>query len=111
MKLNVIICDVPAKAFITYTKGHAGYDSCSKCTVEGDYVANRMCFAETGSLTLRTDHDYRLKVQMNHHCGTSLLEDTFPLDYMHLVCLGVVKKFLASLWCYGKPSTKIVFKI
>ncbi|XP_076247885.1 uncharacterized protein LOC143187548 [Calliopsis andreniformis] len=32
--------------------------------------------------------------------------DSFPLDYMHLVCLGVVKKLLC-LWCTGKPSTKI----
>ncbi|XP_076660005.1 uncharacterized protein LOC143363280 [Halictus rubicundus] len=33
--------------------------------------------------------------------------DSFPLDYMHLICLGVMKKLLLNLWCCGKPSTKI----
>ncbi|XP_076674436.1 uncharacterized protein LOC143372265 [Andrena cerasifolii] len=32
--------------------------------------------------------------------------NSFPLDYMHLICLGVVKKLL-SLWCCGKRRTKI----
>jgi len=27
--LNAILCDAPAKSFITYTKGHTGYFSCS----------------------------------------------------------------------------------
>jgi len=29
--INAIVCDTPAKSFITYTKGHTGYFSCSKC--------------------------------------------------------------------------------
>jgi len=32
----------------------------------------------------------------------------FPLDYMHLICLGVVKKLL-MFWTYGKPSTKLSY--
>lgn len=30
-KINSFVCDVPAKAFITFTKGHSGYYSCTKC--------------------------------------------------------------------------------
>lgn len=36
--LNSILSDAPAKSFITYTKGHTGYFSCSKCIQEGDFV-------------------------------------------------------------------------
>ncbi|KAJ8928081.1 hypothetical protein NQ314_019379 [Rhamnusium bicolor] len=120
VKLNSFICDVPAKSFITYTKGHSGYASCTKCKTEGDYIANRICFPESiDNLNLRTDQDYRSKVQESHHHGTSILEnipginmvDSFALDYMHLVCLGVVKKMLVTLWCCGKPSTKLSFHV
>nr|XP_023013056.1 uncharacterized protein LOC111503073 isoform X1 [Leptinotarsa decemlineata] len=31
----------------------------------------------------------------------------FPLDYMHLICLGVVKKLIVSLWLGGKPGIKL----
>ncbi|XP_076666305.1 uncharacterized protein LOC143367920 [Andrena cerasifolii] len=66
---------------------------------------------------LRTDVDFRSKTDKEHHNGTSIIEkisgihmiNSFPLDYMHLICLGVVKKLL-SLWCCGKPRTKISLK-
>lgn len=49
-KFNVllfcIVCDAPAKAFVTKTKGHAGYFGCSKCMQEGEYHERRMCFPE-----------------------------------------------------------------
>ncbi|KAJ8978092.1 hypothetical protein NQ317_018958 [Molorchus minor] len=97
---------------------HSGYASCTKCKIEGDYICNRICFIEIDTNNLRTDQDFRLKVQEGHHNGTSILENIpnidmvkcFPLDYMHLVCLGVMKKLLV-LWCYGKPSTKLSFHV
>jgi len=42
--INAIVCDTPAKSFITYTKGHTGYFSCSKCIQEGDFLNNRVVF-------------------------------------------------------------------
>ncbi|KAJ8966529.1 hypothetical protein NQ317_007175 [Molorchus minor] len=118
VRINSFICDAPAKSFITYTKGHSGYASCTKCKIEGDYICNRICFIEIDTNNLRTDQDFRLKVQEGHHNGTSILENIpnidmvkcFPLDYMHLVCLGVMKKLLV-LWCYGKPCTKLSFHV
>lgn len=117
IKINAFICDAPAKSFITFTKGHSGYASCSKCQIEGEYTNNRICFPQVKNLSLRTDAEFRSKLQEEHHNGTPILEeipnfnmiDGFPLDYMHLICLGVVKKLLVTLWCYGKPSTKISF--
>lgn len=31
----------------------------------------------------------------------------FPLDYIHLICLGVVNKVIVSLWVERKPGTKL----
>ncbi|XP_011880166.1 PREDICTED: uncharacterized protein LOC105568806 [Vollenhovia emeryi] len=115
-KIKSFICDVPATSFITYTKSHSGYYACFKCTAKGEYYLNRMIYPYLNSCQLRTDNDFRLKLQENHHTGTSILEsipninmvNDFPSDPMHLIFLGVVKK-LISLWCYGKPKTKLSF--
>lgn len=115
-RIKAIICDVPAKSFISYTKGHMGYYSCSKCEQRGKFLNNRICFSETKNLKERTDTEFREKVNEEHHTGTSVLElipnfnmiNDIPLDYMHLICLGVVRKLL-YLWCFGKPMTKLCF--
>lgn len=60
---------------------------------------------------LRTDEDFRTMVQPNHHNSASpLLElsiglvSKFPLDYMHLVCLGAMKRLLVHYWTSTVPS-------
>ncbi|KAJ8970641.1 hypothetical protein NQ314_001092 [Rhamnusium bicolor] len=117
-QIKSFICDVPAKAFITITKGHSGYFSCSKCNIEGIYYNNRVCFPNLENLRLRTDFEFRSKLQEEHHLGTSILEsipnldmiNSFPLDPMHLLYLGVVKKLIVGLWCNGTPATKLSYK-
>uniref|UniRef100_A0A1Y1MQY3 DUF4806 domain-containing protein n=1 Tax=Photinus pyralis TaxID=7054 RepID=A0A1Y1MQY3_PHOPY len=113
-KIVAFICDAPAKAFILFTKGHTGYNSCSKCHIEGTFINNRVCFPEVDNLRLRTDTDFREKVDDGHHVGTSLVE-TIPnfdmvndivLDPMHLIHLGVMRKLLI-LWIEGKPGSKL----
>lgn len=111
INIKAFICDVPAKAFVKCTRGHSGYMSCSKCNTEGLFKGNRICFPVTEGYQLRTDGTFRSKEQDSHHTGTSVLEQIpgldmircFPLDYMHLVCLGVVKKLISNLWLGGKP--------
>ena len=57
---------------------------------------------------LRTDYNFRNRVNEDHHLlGISKFEETdidmvsqFPVEYMHLVCLGVVKKII-KLWIKG----------
>jgi len=117
-KIRSFICDVPAKSFITYTKGHSGYYACSKCTVKGEYYRDRVIYPYLTNCDSRTDHDFRLKLQQSHHVGTSNLEsipninmvDDFPSDPMHLIFLGIVKKLVMSLWCFGKPGTKLSYQ-
>nr|CAH7730480.1 unnamed protein product [Callosobruchus chinensis] len=116
VRVKSFICDAPAKSFIKCTKGHSAYSSCTKCNIEGEYMENRVCFFNSEGAHLRTDAGFRSKLDTDHHVGTTILEavpelnmiKNFPLDYMHLVCLGVIKKLLL-LWCCGKPLTKISF--
>lgn len=75
-----------------------------------------MTYPYLNSCHLRTDNEFRLKLQETHHTGTSIIEsipninmvNDFPSDPMHLIFLEIVKK-LISLWCYGKPKTKLSF--
>ena len=104
--ISGFVCDAPARAYITFTKGHSGYSSCTKCVSEGDYDG-RMIFLDDDS-PLRTDTSFRNREDEDHHTGRSILQDLpidmvkcFPLDYMHLVCLGVMRKLL---WAWKRGS-------
>ncbi|CAG9822220.1 unnamed protein product [Phaedon cochleariae] len=70
-------------------------------------------------LMLLQKHPYwqlRVKQQTDaaHHTDQSISLDIpnidiiadVPSDYMHLVLLGVVKKLLCGLWCFGPPPHK-----
>lgn len=60
----------------------------------------------------RTHNDYITKKYEEHHVGStiSILSDlpgidivnTFAFDYIHLVCLGIMKK-LIQLWIHKGP--------
>lgn len=112
ISIHSIICDAPAKSFITFTKGHAGYFSCSKCIIEGEFIANRVCFPDLNCQN-RTDVTFRNQDQEEHHLGRSVLLDIqnfdiisqIPLDYMHMICIGVMKK-LINLWISGPLKTR-----
>jgi len=107
------VCDAPAKSFLLKTKGHSGYSSCNRCIAEGEYYQNRICFPYSNSKsTKRTHKTYENMTYEEHHVGESIsnlvelpgidLVHMFTLDYMHLVCLGVVKK-LIGLWLHKGP--------
>jgi hypothetical protein len=62
-----------------------------------------MCFPELNS-SERTDDSFKERSQEDHHLGSSILEELnigmvsqIPYEYMHLVCLGVMRK-LFFLW-------------
>lgn len=110
------VCDAPAKSFILSTKGHTGFSSCSKCTVIGKYVNNTVCFPFTidNNDILRTDESFVQQLDDKYHQGGSILASIpninlvsdVPLDYMHLICLGVMRK-LMMLWIKGPLKTRI----
>ncbi|CAN7945711.1 unnamed protein product, partial [Ixodes hexagonus] len=114
LRVGTFICDAPAKSFVLCIKGHTGYYSCTKCTVRGTYMNGRVCFPDL-TASLRTDADFRSVSQEEHHLDTGpsiLLElpvdivKQVPLEYMHLVCLGVVHKLLV-MWFRGPRPTRL----
>lgn len=63
---------------------------------------------------LRTDTSFRNKLQQTHHTGDSPLlaldidmASQSVVDYMHLVCLGVMRKLLYKTWLIGPRHTRI----
>ncbi|CAN8006892.1 unnamed protein product, partial [Ixodes hexagonus] len=111
VRLNALICDAPAKAFILSIRSHTGYYSCTKCTVKGIYIEGRVCFPDI-SRSPRTNATFRGQLQEQHHIGETILKELpmdmikdVPLDYMHLICLGVVHKLL-TLWIRGPKGIK-----
>jgi len=100
LKINLFICNTPAKSFIKEIVGHNGHFGGDNCIQEGDYTEHRLTFQETNA-TLRSDESFKLKQQEERHKFTSKLEELdigidtqFPLDYMHLVLLRVMKNLL-----------------
>src|SRR6476661_8091085 len=88
-----------ARAFIKCIKSHSGYSACEKCTQRGEY-SGKVIFPST-SAQLRTDVAFDEMEDDEHHLSPSPLKplgigfvSQFGLDYMHLVCLGVVRRLL-----------------
>lgn len=73
---------------------------------EGIYFDNRVCFPEI-RCTKRTHSDFFNRINDDYHITNSTtiiteiphldIIDNFPLDYMHRICLGIMKK-LILLW-------------
>lgn len=112
LNVDSIICDAPAKAFVKNIKPYNGYYGCDKCVQRGLYVNRRMTFPLTDS-TLRTDESFAQRVYEDHQNGPNPFHGSnvgmvsqFPMDYMHLVCLGVVRKLLL-MWLRGPLNVRL----
>lgn len=106
LNLKAFVCDAPARSFLKCTIGHNGYYACERCTVKGRSVQHRMVFVSASKNMPRTDQEFNnTTYHSNHQKGISPLSSVlayncvtqFPLDYMHLVLLGVVKRMLQYL--------------
>lgn len=116
--IEVICCDAPAGAFLLKVKSHSGFFSCTRCTVEGDHLEKRVCFPYLpNGCTLRTHDDYvSMKYEEHHTCNTTSCISSIPnvdivqlfsMDYMHLVCLDVMRK-LINIWMGNTKGLKKV---
>ena len=107
------LCDAPARQFLKCIKGHTGYHACERCLVEGDYVSSRVIFPYL-NCELRVDESFKnVEYLGTHQIKKTVLIDAgincvkqFPLDYMHLVCLGVMKRLMLS-WTEGTRQFKL----
>ncbi|XP_065679433.1 uncharacterized protein LOC136071678 isoform X2 [Hydra vulgaris] len=102
LSIKLFICDAPARAFLKCIKSHTGYFSCERCTIKGSY--NGRVVFHLVECPLRTDVDFAAMLYEKHQLQRTPLLDyniscvrSFSLDYMHLVCLGVIKRMLKFL--------------
>ncbi len=101
--VKTFICDAPARAYLKCIKGHTAKDSCERYQIKGTWKG-RVVFNEQESYPPRTDRAFNQLAYDGHQTRLSPLVGagiacikSFVLDYMHLVCLGVVKRMLVFL--------------
>ena len=93
-------------------KGQSGYHGCEKCTQPVVY-RNKITFPEVAA-PLHTDAQFDEMTDEDHHIGSPPfggrlsigMVSQFPLDYMHLVCLGVTRR-LILFWMMGPLRVRI----
>ena len=112
VELRCVVCDAPARALIKGTKLYSGYFGCDKCAQKGLWLG-RITYPETRDLDLRTDLSFRCQSNSDHHRTDSpfckLPMDMimqFSIDYMHQLCLGVMRKLLL-IWMKGNRDVRI----
>ena len=110
--LRCIVCDAPARAFVKGIKLCSGYFGCDKCTQSGTWHG-RVTYDKVKDLELRTDRSFRDQTQEEHHqyisgfCALPIdMVRQFPVDYMHQLCLGVVRKLITA-WMRGPRGIKL----
>ena len=109
--VSSVVCDAPARAFLKRIKGHSGYSGCDKCTQPGVYNS-KMTFPEVDA-PIRTNVAFDEMEDAEHHKGPSPFQSIhlgiitqFPLDYMHCICLGVMRRLL-RLWTKGPLTCRL----
>jgi len=104
----VFIADAVARSFLQGIKGHNSFDGCGYCRIDGERCDNRTIFPFVDA-TPRTNEAYASSNEENQESESPLLSvcsfiDAFPPDYMHCVCLGVVRKLL-HVWVSGGKTS------
>lgn len=81
LKFNIknFCLDSPAKASVCFITHPTGYCSCSYCFIKGWHDGSRIIFDES-DCQKRTDEDFRLRLDMNHHKRNSLIESELNVD-------------------------------
>lgn len=113
VKLRCIVCDAPARCMVKGVKLVSGYYGCDKCEQKGNW-AKKVIYDQTSELILRTDQRFRDRCNAQHHLldtpftrlASLDMVKSFPIDYMHLVLLGVMKRFLL-IWIRGPKTQRL----
>lgn len=113
VKILGFVCDAPAKKDLLGIKGHGGYFSCTRCIVRGMTVDHKRVFTDL-DCTPRTHEDFINWVDSNYRLReTNLIKipeinfiNSFILDPMHLVYLGVMRTMLI-IWYQGDIPFKL----
>jgi len=104
--------DAPARAYLKCTSGHTSKAGCERCDQCGDFDDQVIYSTSVGSE--RTDESFNSQRDPDHHKGVSPLMELqtnfitqFVLDPMHLVEIGIFKRFLSFVLRRGPVNTRL----
>lgn len=112
----LFICDAPARNFVQCLKSFASYNPCNYCRIEGVHTGKKMIFPYNTGLSFqeRDDGLYESGLENNQisrspFCDVSSMKYAYPPEYMHSVCLGVVRRMIYSYMSntYGLLSCRL----
>jgi hypothetical protein len=123
IKVENFCCDAPAKADLRLVKQFNARQGCERCNLSGTYMQHRMVFEsgeqeirprkdEDFNVPLETDKEdqafdeYRKEESVLHSDLRLHMISQFPYDYMHLVCLNVVRNMVSD-WNRAKSPAYI----
>jgi hypothetical protein len=98
-------CDAPARSFLASVRYHTGFHGCTKCCQIGKKIDRTTVFSKTvvgcrtdQSYTNRSDPQFHSELYLNQknpleEIGTHMITQV-PIEPMHLLDLGVMKKLL-----------------
>ena len=106
VNLGPFICDAPMRSYLKQIVSHTSYNSCERCIQEGTYNGGHVTLLDLDA-NLRDGKSFNEKKDKYHHKSneSTFLEsklnfdlvESFTLNYMHLCCLGVMKRLLLRL--------------
>jgi len=116
-EILAFVCDTPARSYIKCCKGHNGFYGCERCETKGLTVGkNTRVFPEM-TAALRTHDSFKSQSQPGHHnkneTSPLLLIPNFDiikgvtLDYMHLLCIGVIRSLFEKWLNKGTSLARI----
>lgn len=118
--IQLFVCDAPARAYLRQTIGHTGKEACEKCTILGTYHNHRINFAQQNftAFDSKLDTDFTSSNPPTYIKGHSPLLNLgiklvtqFPLDPMHLIFLGVVRRVLLNYFFERSSPFRLSQKI
>ncbi|XP_026279273.1 uncharacterized protein LOC113207099 [Frankliniella occidentalis] len=103
--LRNIIADAPARTWLKNVNQHGSYYACERCTAVGQWIANRMTYHPHEETLPRTDESLRKQTDRRYHKGPTPLTELenfslisqIPLEPMHLLNLGIMRRILTEL--------------
>ena len=100
VSIKCFVCDASARAFLKCVVNHTGCSSCERCEIKGEWNG-RVTFNSNSGQNLRIDEKFNnFGYPLHQKAVTPLVEivdscvSQFSLNYMHLVCLGVMRRTL-----------------
>ena len=97
----LFIFDAPARSLCQCVKNHSGYNACPYCRIPSVYANNKVISPFGVTYPSHTDCNYKSLSESNQLFLSPLAEVAdlccdFPPEYMHTVCLGVIRKLVIS---------------